>query len=150
MNNYLKCPQGYYVYAFMRSQSSINGKQGTPYYIGKGKRYRAWDKRRCIKPPLDESYIIIIAKNLTEVGAFAIERQLIRWYGRIDQGTGILRNLTDGGEGSSGRIMPISQRIAYSVARKGIPKSEEHRQAMRGRRHSPESKAKISKKGRNR
>lgn len=84
----------YYVYAYLRAD-------GTPYYIGKGNggRYKSKNHPGIFLPPIDR--IVFLEKNLSEVGALALERRYISWYGRKNNSTGILYNRTDGGDGST-------------------------------------------------
>ena len=84
----------FYTYAYLREDK-------TPYYIGKGSQNRIYSTNKRVKPPKDKSRIIFLKQNLTEEEAFKHEIYMIAVFGRKDLGTGILRNLTDGGEGIS-------------------------------------------------
>jgi hypothetical protein len=101
----------YYVYAYLRSD-------GTPYYIGKGKNKRAYSTNHSIHLPKDKSLIVFLEKNLSNVGACALERRYIQWYGRKDLGTGILQNKTNGGDGNTGN-RTIQWRKNHSNKMKG-------------------------------
>ena len=122
----------FYIYAY------IDVETGKPYYIGKGKNNRAWYKykREKIPIPKNRNNIILLETNLSEIGALALERRLITWWGRKNNGTGCLINRTNGGEGFSGMILgkkgPMSEerKRKISYANKGKKKTEEHKKKI--------------------
>ena len=114
------------IYAYCR-------EDGTFYYIGKGDRRRAYTKRKVgVNPPKDKSKILFLHENLSEKTAFEYERRLIEFYGRKDLGTGLLRNMTDGGEGVSGWIPDDKWRKNKSESMRG------ENNPFFGKTHSPE------------
>lgn len=132
----------YYVYMYLRDSDSNIANAGTPYYIGKGRGKRFIDKRRRIKIPSDRKNIVFHTTNLSEEDAFKLEIQLISFYGRIDIGTGILRNMSSGGEGASGRVFSEDHKKKLSESKKG----EKHPKGMLGKTHSLETRKKMSEK----
>jgi hypothetical protein len=100
----------YYVYFYLREKDSVVAKKGTPYYVGKGKGNRAYVPHHTVGVP-QKINIIKVHENLSEIEAFYLERYYIRWFGRIDNKTGILRNLTDGGEGTCGHIASADSKL---------------------------------------
>ena len=148
----------FYTYAWLREDR-------TPYYIGKGHLNRAW-RKGC--PSSDR--ILILKKDLCEEEAFRHETYMIFVFGRKDNGSGILRNLTDGGEGASGQLFSDAEKsrrsermvgdknpskrpevaAKISASKSGIPQSPEiveRRVAPnRGKKRSPEAiKATVEK-----
>ena len=131
----------YYTYAYLR-------EDGTPYYIGKGKAGRITNNLHRISIPKEKERIIFLKKNLTDEEARKHEIYMIAILGRKDLGTGILRNMTDGGEGCAGRVLSEETKKKLSAAHKGRKKSEEHRKALseaaKKRRASDKWKASVS------
>jgi hypothetical protein len=148
----------YYVYQYLREDN-------TPYYIGKGSGKRAWCRDRTVPRPADSKDIQIIKTNLSEQEAYDLENQLILHYGRKNNGTGILRNLTDGGSGSSGvvgkkawnkgKLMPANYGKTRSESLKKYKRTSEHQENLNrslkgrtpswtGKSHSESSRQKIS------
>lgn len=116
------------VYQHRRSDS------GAVFYVGKGPVSRSTDLRsrnahwRAIVARFGHS-VEIVCDGLDDERALALEIMLIQFYGRRDLGTGSLVNMTDGGDGVRGRIMPpvsVETRSKKSAALKGRKKSPEH------------------------
>lgn len=144
----------YYVYRHIRLDTN------EVFYIGKGKSDRAWSKKGRsdwwfnIKNKCGIRVDIIMYFD-SEEDALNKEIELIKLYGRLNNKTGILINLTDGGEGVSGKIFSEEERENRSnrVSGKNNPMYGSKRSGedapMFGNKHSEESKKKMSesKKG---
>jgi len=149
-------PCRFYVYAYLRSRPSKYGEIGSPYYIGKGQTDRRFSKFHNAKPPQDPANNVLLKEGLAETDALAEEIRLIKLYGRIDIGTGCLRNRTDGGDGTSGFIHPPESkekmRLSHASEVRG-PRSQETRDRMSrahlGKKKSPEAatKSRLTRTG---
>jgi len=100
------------------------------FYVGIGSKYRTYNKlnrslfwKRIVNKV--GFSIDILYNNLTWEEAAKIEKELILEYGRINIGTGILCNLTDGGEGTLGRIVSEETRLKISKSNIGRKVSKE-------------------------
>ncbi len=135
----------FYVYVFLRED------RYTPYYVGKGTGRRCFVKRNGTNPPRDRDRIVKVKENLSEEESFELEKLLIKFWGRKDNNTGILHNLTDGGDGVSGRVVSEEEIRTKKKNKGGYKLSLETRERMRQRMlrdnpmSNPVSRNKLSK-----
>lgn len=98
---------------------------GRPFYVGKG------NGRRDTQPKHNTIFSRIVAKirreggepvvvrwqdGLCEGDAFLLEKSYIKLLGRRDTGTGVLANMTDGGDGVSGLVFTDESRSKLSAS----------------------------------
>ena len=132
----------YYVYR-------IDSLAGVPVYIGKGrgKRYRDRAHRsERIKALILAGLTrepVIIRDNLTKEEAYALEVELIAWYGRECDG-GSLLNRALGGPGASGAKYTLEAKANLRAAITSRAYREKQRAAQTGRKHTPETKEKMA------
>jgi hypothetical protein len=122
-----------------------------PFYIGIGKdESRAYSKRNRTKywhNITNKGYDIeILFDDLSYDEAKLKEIEFIKLYGRIDLGTGILCNMTDGGDGSNGFKHSKEALIKIGEKSKGRIKTPEQIEKWRSNinfKRSPELTEKI-------
>jgi hypothetical protein len=133
--------RGYYIYAYLR-------EDGTPYYVGKGRGNRLYDSSRRIKIPEDRKRVVYLRQNLTEDEAYKLETEFILRFGRKDNGTGILRNESNGGKENHEKIVSQETRDRISKSNTGKKLSEETKQKLSvintGKKLSAETRQKMS------
>ncbi len=119
----------YYVYIHRKAST------GEVFYVGKGYGDRAYSKRgrskRWQHVVNKHGYIVdVVVKDIQEWYAFELEIEMILLYGRKDKGNGTLINMTDGGEGVSGRRCTEETRQKISTSHKGKTISQDTRKKL--------------------
>lgn len=140
-----------YVYRHIRLDKN------EPFYIGisnsetyeraftKGHRNNMWHK--IINKT--EYRVDIVIDNITYEEAKEKEREFISLYGRININTGILCNMTDGGDGTIGYVFEEETREKIRQANKGWKPTEEMLKKMsdfrKGKKFSEKHRKNLSK-----
>jgi len=128
-----------------------------PFYVGfgHGSRYKSQNHKNAhvihsmnlLGDP--ESYTLLVFKSNDSLKALEFEKILIAEIGRKDLNRGPLLNLTDGGEGTVGWIMPEETKSKISKSNLGKKRTEKFKDGCRkrnlGKILTEEHKQKISK-----
>jgi len=131
----------YYIYLHIRLDN------GQPFYVGKGKNNRAFDKRgrnlywKKIVNKNDYD-VIFIEENLSEKKSYELEKYWIKRIGRRNLGLGPLANLTDGGDGGDTFSKHPNREIRIKNLSNKMFGKNNH---FYGRKHSEDSKNLMSK-----
>lgn len=129
----------------------IKDGEDKPFYVGIGKkknykrafvtsgRNRIWNnihaKYGC--------YSSVIYDNLSQREACEIEVNLISFYGRIDLKTGVLSNLTNGGEGNCGVVFSKERIEKIRISQLGKKHRLDTIEKFKQRKQTQETKDKI-------
>lgn len=139
--------RNFYVYLHVKESD------GTVFYVGKGTKFRwsrVYDRTQHWKNTAIKHGVIcqIVAHDLSAEEALVLEKKLIASYGRQDQKTGCLVNLTDGGEGVVNYVWTEEHRKKISEAGMGRKHTDEFKQMVSklhtGKVLSVETKKRIS------
>lgn len=139
----MKNPNIFYVYVLFRPWN------GQPFYVGKGKGKRCKTHKtfgnkhrnkhiahvfeKAAKLSL-EVPVVKVREDMSELEAFETEKALISAIGRDDIGLGPLANLTDGGDGPTGRRATEAQKKANGILKKQFfEKNEWAREKVRAK-----------------
>ena len=141
--------RGAFVYCYLRSADL------SPYYVGIASE-GSWKRpieRHSVAVPKDRLRIRLMKSELTWEQACAWEVRFIAHYGRKDLKTGILRNLTDGGDGVPGLVRSEEDKRKKSQAAKSRYqdpaerlKTSRSQQGAHTYRQSPEWRAAMSER----
>lgn len=173
----------YYVYIYCdprkKGEFKFEGVDFTfnyePFYIGMGKGYRfrrhitnyeiEWNyntiKNGKIKHLIESGfdllkYVVFYKENISKEQASIVEQELIKVLGRINNNTGILSNMTDGGDGWNNAVSPFKGKTYEQIY--GSKKAEELKKVRskqlfgnnygsnnKGKKMSEEQKESLSK-----
>lgn len=134
-----------------------------PFYVGMGKGYRykrhitnyeiEWNyntiKNGKIKHLIESGvdplkYVVFYKENISKEEASKIEQEIIKALGRINNNTGILSNMTDGGDGWNNAVSSFKGKTYEQIygAKKAKKLKEVRRQKLLGNNYGIKNKGK--------